>query len=128
MATSVKDVPADQFIAALAAHFKKTGKVCIVARLCMLYQSIVPLDARNLGNNSTDTPCRRFLFFSLQLNVPAWSDLVKTGCGRELAPVDGDWFYVRAGSYCCVYVFPILVRETCARLVAPCALVKIGQQ
>jgi hypothetical protein len=26
--TSVKDVPADQFIAALAAHFKKTGKVC----------------------------------------------------------------------------------------------------
>jgi hypothetical protein len=36
--------------------------------------------------------------FRSQLNVPAWSDMVKTGCARELAPVDPDWFYVRAGA------------------------------
>jgi small subunit ribosomal protein S19e len=65
--TAVKDVPADQFIATLAAHFKKTGK----------------------------------------LNVPAWSDMVKTGCARELAPVDPDWFYVRAAALARkVYLFP----------------------
>ena len=55
---SVKDVPAAPFIAALAAHFKSTGKI----------------------------------------ELPQWADLVKTGCGRELAPTDPDWFYVRAGT------------------------------
>ncbi len=52
---SVKDIPAQKFVTALAAHFKNQNKV----------------------------------------EVPAWHDLVKTGPGRELAPQDADWYYVR---------------------------------
>jgi small subunit ribosomal protein S19e len=55
---TLKDVPAQQFISALAAHLKKSGK----------------------------------------LELPAWHDLVKTSVSRELAPVDPDWYYVRAAS------------------------------
>src|SRR5947199_1422496 len=33
-----------------------------------------------------------------KLQVPAWVDLVKTGTGKELAPYDPDWFYVRVAS------------------------------
>lgn len=32
-----------------------------------------------------------------KLAVPAWVDLVKTGTHKELAPLDPDWFFVRAG-------------------------------
>lgn len=30
--------------------------------------------------------------------LPAWVDYVKTANGRELPPLDSDWFYVRAAS------------------------------
>ena len=33
-----------------------------------------------------------------KVQQPEWSDIVKTGCGEELAPSDPDWFYVRAAS------------------------------
>ncbi len=33
----------------------------------------------------------------VQIEVPAWSDLVKTATFKELAPYDGDWYYIRAG-------------------------------
>jgi small subunit ribosomal protein S19e len=32
-----------------------------------------------------------------KIEVPAWSDLVKTATFKELAPYDGDWYYIRAG-------------------------------
>lgn len=32
-----------------------------------------------------------------KLSVPVWVDLVKTGHGKELAPSNPDWFYVRTG-------------------------------
>lgn len=32
-----------------------------------------------------------------KLETPVWVDLVKTGHGKELAPMDPGWFYVRAG-------------------------------
>jgi len=56
--STLKDVPAQQFIAALAAHLKKSGK----------------------------------------FELPHWHDLVKTSTARELAPLDPDWYYVRAAS------------------------------
>jgi small subunit ribosomal protein S19e len=34
----------------------------------------------------------------VQIEVPAWSDLVKTATFKELAPYDGDWYYIRAAS------------------------------
>ena len=54
---TVKDVDAQAFVKAYAAHLKRSGKV----------------------------------------DMPKWVDLVKTGSYKELAPYDGDWFYIRAG-------------------------------
>lgn len=34
----------------------------------------------------------------LQIQLPAWVDIVKTGAFKELAPYDPDWYYVRAGN------------------------------
>jgi len=56
--STLKDVPAQQFIGALAEHLKKSGK----------------------------------------FELPDWHDIVKTSVGRELAPLDPDWYYVRAAS------------------------------
>merc|ERR1719428_2745991 len=33
-----------------------------------------------------------------RFEMPKWGDLVKTGLGKELAPYDPDWLYVRAAS------------------------------
>ena len=30
--------------------------------------------------------------------MPEWSNLVKTSKHKELAPVDGDWYYVRCAA------------------------------
>lgn len=34
----------------------------------------------------------------LQFETPTWVDLVKTAPMKELAPIDPDWYYVRAAS------------------------------
>jgi len=57
-ARTVKDVPADKFVVAYAAHLKKEGKI----------------------------------------QLPKWTDFVKTGQHKELAPYDPSWFYVRCAS------------------------------
>ena len=33
----------------------------------------------------------------VQLQLPAWVDIVKTATYKELPPMDPDWYYVRAG-------------------------------
>ncbi|TNY24442.1 ribosomal protein S19e-domain-containing protein [Rhodotorula diobovata] len=33
-----------------------------------------------------------------KLEIPVWVDVVKTGTGKELAPYDQDWFYIRAAA------------------------------
>ncbi|XP_062169893.1 small ribosomal subunit protein eS19x [Alnus glutinosa] len=33
-----------------------------------------------------------------QVELPEWTDLVKTGTLKELAPYDPDWYYIRAAS------------------------------
>lgn len=42
--------------------------------------------------------CVFIYFYFLQIEVPAWADLVKTATFKELAPYDADWYYVRAAS------------------------------
>lgn len=32
-----------------------------------------------------------------QVELPPWTDIVKTARFKELAPYDPDWYYVRAG-------------------------------
>jgi small subunit ribosomal protein S19e len=39
-----------------------------------------------------------YLKRSGKIEVPKWVDLVKTGHGKELAPYDPDWFYVRVAA------------------------------
>jgi len=39
-----------------------------------------------------------FLKKSGKVKVPEWSDLVKLGITRELAPIDPDWYFVRTAS------------------------------
>lgn len=35
----------------------------------------------------------------LQIELPTWTDIVKTGKLKELAPYDPDWYYIRAGKH-----------------------------
>lgn len=39
-----------------------------------------------------------FLKKSGKVKVPDWSDLVKMGSCKELAPIDIDWYYTRTAS------------------------------
>uniref|UniRef100_A0A7S1D9H6 40S ribosomal protein S19 n=1 Tax=Cyclophora tenuis TaxID=216820 RepID=A0A7S1D9H6_CYCTE len=74
---TLKDVPAQAFIKAFAAHLKRTGKV----------------------------------------SVPEWAEYAKTGCHRELAPLDGDWMYVRMAALLRkVYLHPYIGVGTLARM------------
>uniref|UniRef100_A0A1D1XMC1 40S ribosomal protein S19-1 n=1 Tax=Anthurium amnicola TaxID=1678845 RepID=A0A1D1XMC1_9ARAE len=33
-----------------------------------------------------------------KIELPPWTDIVKTGVHKELAPYDPDWYYIRAAS------------------------------
>merc|ERR1719277_1481211 len=33
-----------------------------------------------------------------RFEIPKWADVVKTGIGRELPPLDPDWIYIRTAS------------------------------
>ncbi|GAB2278198.1 Protein component of the small (40S) ribosomal subunit [Dionaea muscipula] len=33
-----------------------------------------------------------------KIELPEWTDIVKTGVHKELAPYDADWYYIRAAS------------------------------
>lgn len=39
-----------------------------------------------------------FLKKSGKVKVPEWSDVVKLGNHKELAPIDIDWYYVRTAA------------------------------
>ena len=34
---------------------------------------------------------------TMQIQLPTWVDIVKTGAYKELPPYDPDWYYIRAG-------------------------------
>lgn len=37
------------------------------------------------------------------MELPEWTDIVKTAVLKELAPYDPDWYYIRAGNH----LFPL---------------------
>ncbi|KAK3275170.1 40S ribosomal protein S19 [Cymbomonas tetramitiformis] len=39
-----------------------------------------------------------------KFETPTWVDLVKTSVGKEMAPYDPDWYYIRAGKFVFTYV------------------------
>jgi hypothetical protein len=46
----------------------------------------------------------------VQVQLPAWVDIVKTASFKELPPMDPDWYYVRAGG-CFLPKGSIICRE-----------------
>jgi len=44
------------------------------------------------------------------MELPEWTDIVKTAKFKELAPYDPDWYYVRAGEFLfdCAFVMQFL--------------------
>jgi ribosomal protein S19E (S16A) len=40
------------------------------------------------------------------MELPEWTDIVKTAKFKELAPYDPDWYYIRAGG---LFLFVVIV-------------------
>nr|VDD28400.1 unnamed protein product [Brassica oleracea] len=70
---TVKDVSPHEFVKAYAAHLKRSGK-----------SAMRDVDLK--------------LEIGHEIELPAWTDIVKTGKLKELAPYDPDWYYIRAAS------------------------------
>lgn len=43
------------------------------------------------------------------MELPEWTDIVKTARFKELAPYDPDWYYVRAGEFCLWVLFYVFL-------------------
>ena len=40
-----------------------------------------------------------------KINVPSYCDIVKSGYGRQIAPTNKDWFYIRCGLFSLIFIF-----------------------
>lgn len=47
------------------------------------------------------------------MELPPWTDIVKTAQFKELAPYDPDWYYVRAGEFVWPVKLSIGVKVLC---------------
>ena len=63
-------------------------------------------EAAKIGVTVRDVPAADFISAYAEMlksndkfKVPKWTDTVKTGVSRELAPYDPDWYFVRAGKF-----------------------------
>lgn len=61
--------------------------------LCCNFLSKYKLQYTNISNLSAS------INRSGKLKVPEWTDVVKLGIHKELAPYEEDWFYVRTGMF-----------------------------
>jgi ribosomal protein S19E (S16A) len=44
------------------------------------------------------------------MELPEWTDIVKTAKFKELAPYDPDWYYIRAGElFVCVVIVHLVL-------------------
>ncbi|KAJ8427999.1 hypothetical protein Cgig2_028009 [Carnegiea gigantea] len=60
---------------------------------------VVTLEAGVSRVNNGRTECMKCLSGAmLWIELPPWTDIVKTGVHKELAPYDPDWYYIRAAS------------------------------
>lgn len=71
---------------------------------------VAPYNARCVKDVPADafiTSFAQHLKAAGKLQVPSWTEYVKTSVAKELAPTDADWFYVRAAAIARrVYVNP----------------------
>ncbi|RVX02595.1 40S ribosomal protein S19-1 [Vitis vinifera] len=112
-ARTVKDVSPHEFVKAYSSHLKRSGKVPFIASL-LGRSTLCPAGANpplKFGKKSMLRPSRissentldslKFTSRSVlspQIELPHWTDIVKTATFKELAPYDPDWYYVRAAS------------------------------
>lgn len=57
-----------------------------------------PTSLKDVDQHAIVNEIATFLKKSNKVKVPEWSDLVKLGKFKELAPIDPDWYFVRAAS------------------------------
>lgn len=57
------------------------------------------------------------------MELPEWTDIVKTARFKELAPYDPDWYYVRAGEFA---IFTALVLNSCCACLLSCFIPSVG--
>lgn len=58
------------------------------------------MPAGTAGGGSRELTHRCLIWFQLlQVQLPQYVDYVKTGAFKELAPLDPDWYYIRAGAH-----------------------------
>merc|ERR1711977_347728 len=46
----------------------------------------------------SDFDCLTERYSAKKMNMPSWTDQVKTASFKELAPYDADWYYIRCAS------------------------------
>lgn len=59
---------------------------------------VKPTSVKDVDQHEMVKQIAHFLKKSGKVKVPDWSDLVKMGSYKELAPVDIDWYYTRTAS------------------------------
>ncbi|KAF4397613.1 hypothetical protein G4B88_027353 [Cannabis sativa] len=98
MATSktVKDVSPHEFVKAYAAHLKRSGKVCTLPQYLVSFVRKRSRIVKTYNPNLVQ-PCF-VLGDNCMIELPDYTDLVKTAKFKELAPYDPDWYYIRAAS------------------------------
>ncbi|RWW71686.1 hypothetical protein BHE74_00020565 [Ensete ventricosum] len=98
VARTVKDVSPHEFVKSYSAHLKRSGKVQSI--FSFFSYSLYPIQGRILLSYLVILVGFRFevLLSSIHLELPEWTDIVKTGRFKELAPYDPDWYYIRAGN------------------------------
>eukprot|EP00462_Mataza_sp_D1_P005046 CAMPEP_0175101394 /NCGR_PEP_ID=MMETSP0086_2-20121207/7771_1 /TAXON_ID=136419 /ORGANISM="Unknown Unknown, Strain D1" /LENGTH=191 /DNA_ID=CAMNT_0016375917 /DNA_START=54 /DNA_END=630 /DNA_ORIENTATION=+ len=105
---TVKDVDPTEFIKALAAYFKQSGKIDLPDWHDLVKTATFPPEqARENMSGVTvkDVDPTEFIkalaaYFkqSGKIDLPDWHDLVKTATHKEMCPIDPDWYYIRAAS------------------------------
>ncbi|KAK7852690.1 40s ribosomal protein s19-3 [Quercus suber] len=100
-ARNVKDVSPHEFVKAYAAHLKRSGHEARRGRSSSKTQKQQKMEtARNVKDVSPHEFVKAYaahLKRSGHVELPEWTDLVKTATFKELAPYDPDWYYIRAG-------------------------------
>ncbi|KAL3597029.1 hypothetical protein D5086_008666 [Populus alba] len=67
----------------------------------LLYWIAEPGNASVISNHHSDVGSEvlnLFFYVHKQVELPPWTDIVKTAKFKELAPYDPDWYYIRAAS------------------------------
>ncbi|CAG9538074.1 unnamed protein product [Cercopithifilaria johnstoni] len=59
---------------------------------------VKPTSVKDVDQHEMVKHVAHFLKKSGKVKVPDWSDLVKMGSYKELAPIDVDWYYIRTAS------------------------------